>query len=96
LFRFRERLEETFLRENLPLKVAVTSGVAALVVVGYNVANYVEQVLDVIRREGCSIFGVAVGLQGSSLTVVVDSNCMLRAVRAVHDRLVLPFVLSLS
>ena len=94
--RFRERLEETFLRENLPLKVAVTSDVAALVVVGYNIANYVEQVLDIVRREGCSIFGVAVGLQGSSLTVIVDSNCMSRAVRAVHDRLVLPFVLSLN
>jgi len=94
VIRFREKLEKVFLKENLPLVISVASDVSALVVVGYNIVSYIEQVLGVVRKEGCSIFGVAVGFQGSSLTVVIDGSCMFKAVRAVHDRLVLPFVLS--
>ena len=94
VIRFKEELEKVFSRENLPLKVNVVDNVAALVVVGYNIVGYVEHVLDVVRKEGCNIFGVAVGLQGSSLTIVVDDNCIFKAVRAVHDKLVLPSVLS--
>ncbi|HIQ10685.1 MAG TPA: aspartate kinase [Pyrodictium sp.] len=94
VIRFKEELEKVFSRENLPLKVDVVDDVATLVVVGYNIVGYVERILNVVRGEGCNVFGVAIGLQGSSLTIVVDDNCIFKAVRAVHDELVLPFILS--
>lgn len=94
VIRFKEELEKVFSRENLPLKVSVVDGVATLVVVGYNIVGYVERILNVVRREGCNVFGVAIGLQGSSLTIVVDDNCIFKAVRAVHDELVLPSIFS--